>query len=434
MKHKLILSLFYMGLIATLVSVVATVLVCQNIMRTEVCENLSTELNLLKVSYNKLQSTSELREFASENFRITLIDSNGKVLFESKANAESMENHLDRPEIKSAVQNGKGNASRFSSTLGVEDYYYAEKLNDNNILRVSTEIRSVFSVFGYSFYFIVIIIFAIATLSIVLSIQITKRFLAPIKKLSKSIDDKSLYEKETYPELVPLIEEIKYQRNIQADMRQEFTANVSHELKTPLTAISGYAEMIETGIAQGESSRYFARKIHAESNRMLTLISDIIRLSELDTQTDSTMSDAIDLKNIVENCKETLTLSAQNKDIQITITGNSVLFKGNHTEIYEMIYNLMDNAIKYNRQNGNVDITISDRKIIISDTGIGIPEKDRQRIFERFYRVDKSRSKETGGTGLGLSIVRHIAEKHRATITVESTLNVGTDISINFNA
>ena len=434
MKHKLILSLFYMGLIATLVSVVAMVLVCQNIMRTEVCENLSTELNLLKVSYNKLQSTSELREFASENFRITLIDSNGKVLFESKANAESMENHLDRPEIKSAVQNGKGNASRFSSTLGVEDYYYAEKLNDNNILRVSTEIRSVFSVFGYSFYFIVIIIFAIATLSIVLSIQITKRFLAPIKKLSKSIDDKSLYEKETYPELVPLIEEIKYQRNIQADMRQEFTANVSHELKTPLTAISGYAEMIETGIAQGESSRYFARKIHAESNRMLTLISDIIRLSELDTQTDSTMSDAIDLKNIVENCKETLTLSAQNKDIQITITGNSVLFKGNHTEIYEMIYNLMDNAIKYNRQNGNVDITISDRKIIISDTGIGIPEKDRQRIFERFYRVDKSRSKETGGTGLGLSIVRHIAEKHRATITVESTLNVGTDISINFNA
>ncbi len=433
MKRKLILSLFYMGLLASLLSIFVTVFVYQNTMRTEVRETLREELRLLKISYPKLHTSDELMDFNADDLRITLINSSGKVLFESDTDARIMENHLDRPEIRSAIQNGSGSDYRLSSTLGVEDYYYAESLDDGNVLRVSTQISSVFSVFGSSFYLIVIIILAIAALSIILSIRITKKFLAPIKKLSKSIDDNSLYEKETYPELVPLIEEIKYQRNIQSDMRQEFTANVSHELKTPLTAISGYAEMIESGIAKDEDIKQFAAKIHSESGRMLTLISDIIELSELDAQSDLILDDTIDLKAIANECKEGLSLAAQNKDIQISVTGESIPFKGNRTEIYEMVYNLIDNAVKYNRKDGNVDIAISDRKIKISDTGIGITEQDRQRIFERFYRVDKSRSKETGGTGLGLSIVKHIAEKHNAIITVESMLNVGTDITVDFN-
>lgn len=433
MKRKLILSLFYMGLIAALISMIAMVVVSQNTMRDEVRDNLREELRLLKISYPKLQDANELMDYNADDLRITLIDSNGTVLFESDTDAKKMGNHLDRPEIISAIENGSGSAHRLSSTLGVEDYYYAEKLGDGNILRVSTQIKSVFSMFGHSFYILVAIVLGIAVVSVIISVQTTERILKPIKALSKSIDSPALYEKETYPELVPLIEEIKYQRNLQSDMRQEFTANVSHELKTPLTAISGYAEMIENDIAKGDDVKRFAGKIRTESTRMLTLIGDIIKLSKLDSDTASEVSDTVDLKKTAEECRDSLAVACKDKDIMITIIGEADPIKGNQTELYELVYNLMDNAVKYNRQGGNIDVILSGKTIRISDTGIGIPEKDRQRIFERFYRVDKSRSKETGGTGLGLSIVKHVAEKHNATITVESTLNVGTDITVDFN-
>lgn len=433
MKRKLILSLFYMGLIAALISMIAMVVVSQNTMRDEVRDNLREELRLLKISYPKLQDANELMDYNADDLRITLIDSNGTVLFESDTDAKKMGNHLDRPEIISAIENGSGSAHRLSSTLGVEDYYYAEKLGDGNILRVSTQIKSVFSMFGHSFYILVAIVLGIAVVSVIISVQTTERILKPIKALSKSIDSPALYEKESYPELVPMIDEIKHQRNLQSDMRQEFTANVSHELKTPLTAISGYAEMIENDIAKGDDVKRFAGKIRTESNRMLTLIGDIIKLSKLDSDTASEVSDTVDLKKTAEECKDSLAVACKEKDILITITGEAEQIKGYQTEIYELVYNLMDNAVKYNRQGGNIDVILSGKTIRISDTGIGIPEKDKQRIFERFYRVDKSRSKATGGTGLGLSIVKHVAEKHNATITVESTLNVGTDITVDFN-
>ena len=433
MKRKLILSLFYMGLIAALISMIAMVVVSQNTMRDEVRDNLREELRLLKISYPKLQDANELMDYNADDLRITLIDSNGTVLFESDTDAKKMGNHLDRPEIISAIENGSGSAHRLSSTLGVEDYYYAEKLGDGNILRVSTQIKSVFSMFGHSFYILVAIVLGIAVVSVIISVQTTERILKPIKALSKSIDSPALYEKETYPELVPLIEEIKYQRNLQSDMRQEFTANLSHELKTPLTAISGYAEMIENDIAKGDDVKRFAGKIRTESSRMLTLIGDIIKLSKLDSDTASEVSNTVDLKKTAEECRDSLAVACKDKDIMITIIGEADPIKGNQTELYELVYNLMDNAVKYNRQGGNIDVVLSGKTIRISDTGIGIPEKDKQRIFERFYRVDKSRSKATGGTGLGLSIVKHVAEKHNATITVESTLNVGTDITVDFN-
>ncbi len=428
----MILSLFYMGLIAALISVIATAAVFQNLLRTEVKENLVNELRLLETSYYKLSSYEELKDFASKDFRITLIDSSGKVLFESEADASTMTNHLDRPEIKSAVESGTGSDTRVSSTIGIEDYYCASKLSDGNILRVSIEVRSVFSMLGSSFYILILIILLIIALAVIVSVRLSKRILLPLKKLSKSLDDDSLYEKTTYPELVPLIDEIKHQRSIQEELRQEFTANVSHELKTPLTAISGYAEMIEAGISQEEDHKKFASKIRSESSRMLTLIDDILKLSKLDSDIESDMTDQIDLLLIAQECRDRLNLSARNKGVEISIFGLSEPFSGSRSEITELIYNLLDNAIKYNRQFGNVDIYISDRKIKFSDTGIGIPEESLDRIFERFYRVDKSRSKETGGTGLGLSIVKHIAERHHATISIESTLNVGTDITVDF--
>lgn len=433
MKHKLILSLFYMGLVAALVSVIATVFVYQNTMRTEVKENLANELRLIKISYEKIRHSDDLKDFATDDFRITLIDSSGKVLFESNADAEQMENHQDRPEIISAIKGGRGSDTRMSSTLGVEDYYYAERLDDGDILRVSTDASSALSVFGSSFYILAAIIIVIAIVSVLVSMRITKKILTPIKKLSESLENTKLYENSTYPELIPLLEEIKHQRSIQEDMRQEFTANVSHELKTPLTAISGYAEMIETGIADEKDSKKFAAKIRSEAARMLTLIGDIIKLSKLDTGFEGEPDEDIDLLEIANECKENLSLNAEMKGIQIAVFGDSAVVRGSRSEIYELVYNLVDNAIKYNRQNGNVDLLIYDHEIKVCDTGIGISDEHNQRIFERFYRVDKSRSKETGGTGLGLSIVKHIAEKNNAEITVTSTLNVGTDISVKFS-
>ena len=432
MKRRLILSLFYMGLIATIVSMLATVFVYQSTMSAEIKENLANELRLLRIGYEKLPKSENLKDFSAENFRITLIDPSGKVLFESDADAEKMENHLDRPEIISALETGKGSDTRISSTLGAEDYYYAEKLEDGNILRVSTDASSALSVFGNSFYILAAIIIIIAIVSVLVSMRITKRILAPIKKLSESLDNTTLYESDTYPELIPLLNEIKHQRSIQSDMRQEFTANVSHELKTPLTSISGYAELIENGITKEEDSKRFAAKIHTEASRMLTLIGDIIKLSKLDTGYENEPSEDVDLLEIANECRSNLSLNAEKKGISITVFGESSAVKGVRSEIYELVYNLVDNAIRYNRQYGNVDLTVYDHEIKVSDTGIGISEEHKQKIFERFYRVDKSRSKETGGTGLGLSIVKHIAEKHHAEITVTSTLNVGTDISVRF--
>lgn len=185
-------------------------------------------------------------------------------------------------------------------------------------------------------------------------------------------------------------------------------------------------------MAQGEDSRKFAGNIRTETARLQMLISDILRLSELDTVNSLSLDDVVDIAAVTEECKERLSGQAEKKGVRITIHGTSETVKGNHTELTELIYNLIDNAIKYNRENGNIDITIEDKKFIIADTGIGIPKESIPRIFERFYRVDKSRSRAKGGTGLGLSIVRHIADRHGAKIDVESTVGVGTTISVNF--
>ncbi len=433
MKRILILSLFYMGLVATLASAVVTALIYHGILRNEVKENLKSESVLLQQSYSKISTYDELEEFASEALRITLINREGKVLFESAVDKDGMENHLARPEIKMAIENGAGSDTRISSTIGIEDYYYATLLDDGNVLRLSVKANSIYSGLGRSLYLLIALIGAIVILSVILSIWLTQKILSPIKKISSSLDVlEKIDDLEGYPELMPMIKEIQYQRSIQEQMRQEFTANVSHELKTPLTAISGYAEMIETGIAREEDIKNFAGKIKKEATRLLALIGDILKLSKLDLEMETQMNEQIDLLEIAKECKEHLEYPAKQRGIQISVFGTADLFLGNRVEIYELIYNLVDNAIKYNRDNGNVDIYLDKKTIKVCDTGIGISEENRQRVFERFYRVDKSRSRETGGTGLGLSIVKHIAQRHNATILVDSTLHVGTEITVDF--
>ena len=433
MERKIVLSLFYMGIITAIVGIVATTFAYYGFFRREVEENLVHECRLVAESYDKLSSADELEMFSGEDFRITLIDKDGYVLYESDADHLAMTNHLDRPEIRSAARTGTGSDTRLSDTLGTEDHYYAERLEDGSILRVSIQTDSIIALFERSLLIIVFVIIGIMIVSLIASVKLTDKMIAPFKRIPEILEKNiSVSDADIYPEIIPLVEEIRSARNAQSEMRQEFTANVSHELKTPLTSISGYAELIESGMAQGEDSVRFAGKIRKESDRMLALIGDILRLSELDSIGDTPLDDEIDLKAVSEDCKERLSQQAEKRGIRITVSGESTVITGSRTEITELVYNLLDNAIKYNRENGNIEIDISDKKLTVSDTGLGIPQESIPRIFERFYRIDKSRSRAKGGTGLGLSIVKHIAEHHGAEIDVESTVGVGTSITVTF--
>ena len=215
-------------------------------------------------------------------------------------------------------------------------------------------------------------------------------------------------------------------------IRREFTANVSHELKTPLTSISGYAEMIENGMAKEEDVCVFAERIRRESNRMLALVSDIIALSELDEQQILKNAEKVDLYELAAQTVETLRSAAMVRGVSVQLLGGPMEVFGVRTLLSELLYNLRDNAIRYNRDNGTVTVRTAGRQLSVRDTGIGIPKHHIGRIFERFYRVDKSRSKATGGTGLGLAIVKHICEEHHASIVLESAEGIGTEITVTF--
>ena len=348
-----------------------------------------------------------------------------------------MKNHLDRPEVKQALEKGEGENIRHSQTLGSNTFYYAIKLENGMVLRVAKEAESIWSVFASVFPIIGIFAIIVFCACALLAHMMTKSFVAPIEHLAKDVEHSESIT--TYKELMPFISTIKEQHEDiikSAKMRQEFTANVSHELKTPLTAISGYAELIESGMATGADMRHFAGEIRQNSNRLLTLINDIIQLSELDITEVEMDFEAVDLYQIALNCVEMLKMNAKQHEISISMEGSSAMISGNKAMLEEIIVNLCDNAIRYNNKGGKVMVKVwsdEDQAVLsVKDTGIGISKENQQRIFERFYRVDKSRSKSTGGTGLGLAIVKHIVVKHNASMQVESEIGKGTEIRVIF--
>lgn len=286
-------------------------------------------------------------------------------------------------------------------------------------------------------YFSVAIIAVIAT-SVILSIAITKSIVKPIEELGKNLDN--IDNVKIYDELKPFADALKKEREKQKALdrqKKQFTANVSHELKTPLTSIAGYAELIETGMAKEPDIKPFAATIRKQALRLVTLSEDIIQLSQLEENDGEEIAFAsINILEIVKSCTDALSINAFAKGIKIIIDAQDTYIKANSALIEELLYNLCDNAIRYNRENGTVTIKIftDDNNTIlsVSDTGIGIEQKYQERIFERFFRVDKSRSKATGGTGLGLAIVKHIAQIHNAQLKVDSILGHGTTISVYF--
>ena len=497
--------------------------------------------------------SGDLSKYADAKERITLITSSGNVLFDNKAIADKMENHLSRKEVKEALDSGEGYAVRRSETLGSKSCYYALKLKNGNILRISDDSLTVWTVLINLLPAICAIAIMTLVLSSVLAAVISKKILKPLN----SIDLENPDAQNVYDELIPFINKINMQnrkidrqiarltrsrrefdiitenmseglvltdikgnilthnkgiekffgvgedingkniltlnrsdvfREIFSDitekrrgedilslngryydmtanpvydedgtpcgavilavditekekrekLRREFTANVSHELKTPLTSISGISDMLMNGIVAPEDIKGFAGDINKESARLITLVNDIIKLSELDEGAYSTETDEkVDLLKTAAEVKERLEKIAAKKNVKIAVTGEDAEITGGESLVFEMIYNLCDNAVKYNKENGNVTVSVGRSEgapfVTVKDTGIGIPPEYTDRIFERFFRVDKSRSKESGGTGLGLSIVKHIAMSLGADIRVESAVGKGTEITVTFN-
>jgi len=483
--------------------------------------------------------------------RITLVDTDGTVLFDNKSDPAKMENHLDRPEIQAAIKNGRGESERLSETLSEITYYYAVKLDDGNILRISRTRQSVWAAVFSTIPYFILIIGIILIMAIFLARKLTKNIIDPLNNLN--LDDP--LSNEHYDELSPLISRIyNQQQEIQSYVREvrekqeefnsvvnnmregliilnananimtinrsvgeifdiepenyigkkiytlhrssalqsviekamkgfsgeevievgkrhfqlfadpvkdenqlkgivllildvtekkeaesnrrEFTANVSHELKTPLTSIRGYAEIIRDGIVKPEDIPEFSDRIYKEADRMLEMVNDIMSLSHLDEGLSEEKYEETDLFKIVTEVAEKFEPMAAKKNIQILTEGETSIIWGVPRLIYEIVYNLVDNAIKYNRERGTVRLSVKmDHQFAtlrVSDTGIGISKEDQARVFERFYRVDQSHNRDSGGTGLGLSIVKHAAMVHRAKVELSSQINVGTTITVSF--
>ncbi len=285
--------------------------------------------------------------------------------------------------------------------------------------------------------YIVTLLILIVLLAAVLARHLTKCLVEPIEQMADNLE--SVYQKVPYPELIPFaltLQAAEEEKKQSEEQRREFTANVSHELKTPLTSILGYSEMIETGLANKEDIKLFAGKIRSEAERQLHLIADIIQLSELDVKSSKDNFEKVDLYALSESVAEYLSFAAQNYQVSLSIEGKHLTVMGSKSLLEELIYNLCDNAIRYNRPNGKVVIRIGKKgeRIVlsVSDNGIGIAPQYQNRVFERFYRVDKSRSRDTGGTGLGLAIVKHVAIQHDAELFLKSLPGLGTTIEVSF--
>ena len=507
-------------------------------------QQLKNELSLA-VTGTEQYGNAFLENVEADRFRVTWIDTDGTVLFDSQVDQSTMENHADREEIQEAFASGQGSAVRTSSTLTKQTFYEARRLQDGTVLRISTDQQSAWALMVGMLWPIILIMILSICLSAILARRMAKKIVEPLNNL----DLERPLSNDTYEELTPLLRRINQQhRQINAQMRtlqrktdefiqitshmqeglvvldketnirsinqaamqifgadescvgssffrvnqsgmlcqalndaldrghgsasqeidgrfyrfdmssiqsegkllgavilavdvtesynaeqmrREFSANVSHELKTPLQGIIGSAELLESGMVKPEDESRFVGHIRKEASRLVNLVEDIIRLSQLDEGVSMPVEE-VDMLALAEEVKGILEKTAEQKRVNVCVSGTGFTMLGVRRMLHEILYNLCDNGIKYNTPGGSVRIIVEDRKLQVSDTGIGIPPEHQARVFERFYRVDKSHSKASGGTGLGLSIVKHAAAYHKAEITLESALGKGTVITIQF--
>lgn len=548
MNKKIFRSSVAVALVVLISSIVLIMSILFQYFENQLQSELESEANYISYAVEN-QGIDYINNFSNSSKRITLISPDGDVLADTSADESGLENHSDRQEVIDALKNGKGTSIRYSKTLAEKTIYYAMKMQDGNILRVSTTQYTVAAIL-FSIIQPILIVFVIAVaISFALAQKVSKSIIKPINEL----DLDNPLNNEPYDELAPLLRKISKQKHtiekqikeaehkqeefrlitenmkegfivvdnkrnlltynrsalkllgisrdkpddiLSADndkltfvidkaldgvreksnltlndnyyslianpvfendnvigavvliidvtesvkreqLRQEFTSNVSHELKTPLTSISGFAEMMKNGGTPDSVVTDFSSSIYDEAQRLITLVNDIIKISELDEKNARVDSEEVDLYELSADIINRLKPIADKRNISLNLIGESTVVSGTEKILDEMIYNLCDNAIKYNVDSGTVDIILSESnhhiKLTVRDTGIGIPQSEQNRVFERFYRVDKSHSKEIGGTGLGLSIVKHAAIYHNAEIKLKSELGKGTSITVIFD-
>lgn len=436
MRKKIQRSMVMVLAVTLLLSYIILTLITYNTNMSTLESEVRQEAEYIRTAIN-ISGTEYLEQMDGVDWstRVTQIDKNGNVLYDTRRDSTSLENHSGRKEVQEALANGVGEDVRVSDTVGHEMYYYALLLDDGTVLRASksmdglvrTALRNLPVMAGVAAVMLILAYF--------LAKWQTKRLVKPIYDL----DLEQPLENETYEELTPFLEAMDRQnkeKEAVSNMRKEFSANVSHELKTPLTSISGYAEIMKNGMVRPQDIPLFSERIYKEARRLITLVEDIIKLSKLDEESVELEKQEVDLYELTREIISRLSPQASQKSIRIEVSGEPVTYIGIRQILDEMIYNVCENAIKYNNENGRVSVwvgnTLDGPKVTVSDTGIGIPEEHHERIFERFYRVDKSHSKERGGTGLGLSIVKHGALLHGAKVSVESTPGQGTRIEMQF--
>ena len=544
MTSKIFRSTVFVAVVVLLCSLGIVIGVLYNHFTGVQVQQLKDELSLA-VTGTEQYGNAFLENVEADRFRVTWIDTDGTVLFDTQVDQTAMENHADREEIREAFATGSGSAVRNSSTLTEQTYYEARRLTDGTVLRISTNQASAWALMMDLLWPIMLI----AVLAIGLSLLLARRMAKNIVEPMNNLDLEHPLSNNTYEELSPLLRRINQQHlqidaqmrklqrktdefiqitshmqeglvvldketrirsinsaamkvfgaeescvgdsffqvnrsnslrqalndaldkghgsvmqelegriyrfdmsSIQSDgkllgavilavdvtesqnaeqMRREFSANVSHELKTPLQGIIGSAELLESGMVKEADTPRFVGHIRKEASRLVNLIEDIIRLSQLDEGVELP-AEQVDMLTLAEDVKEILAPSAAEKRVSISVSGAGFTVMGVRRMLHEVIYNLCDNAIKYNIPGGSVNIHAENDCLVVSDTGIGIPAEHKDRISERFYRVDKSHSKASGGTGLGLSIVKHAVAYHKAEISLESTPGKGTTITIHF--
>ena len=368
--------------------------------------------------------------------RITWIRPDGDVIFDNEFPRE--ENQLDCPEVRAALEAGEGQGIRLSGSSGQQTMYVAHLCADGTILRLGRPLSAVRTAIVSVTPALWVVVLA-ALLSLLVAFRASERIVRPINEMDLDHADAAA----PYPELTPLLQRIQEQKRTIAQqnaeretMRKEFSANVSHELKTPLTSISGFAELMAQGGVPGEKVQEFSGDIYRESQRLIDLVNDIIHLSRLDEEGFEPDREPVDLYDLAADTIDSLRAAAAKQDITLRLEGDHVCVQGVWRLLGEIVYNLCDNAVKYNLPGGEVAVEIREQGgsavLSVSDTGIGIPQEHQSRVFERFYRVDKSHSKAIGGTGLGLSIVKHGAQFHNAEIALESAPGRGTKITLTF--
>ena len=435
MKNKINSSLI--GL--SLVSIIITTILLTSVYYTNFKHQVEDDL---KLSAKLLASTDYFDDDAidfsllNKQVRITLIDSQGIVLYDNDV-SDNLDNHLNRKDIADAIKYGEGYSTRTSDTLNMVTYYYAIALKDGRILRLSKDASSITAIFLNTLPFAFMIVALIMVACLIFSKLLTAQLIKPINDLADNLDDANL--SVPYKELVPITDKIRKQHNdiLKASkMRQEFTANISHELKTPLTSIIGYSELLKTEGIDEKQKNHFIEEIMKNADRLLNLIEDIIKVSKLSSSEVSFEFMDVNLLQIAKSQIKNYEIDAKKKNIHLEVEGKDLIIKANDHLIEELIDNLLQNGIRYGNIDGHVWVKVyekNNRKCLsVEDDGIGIPLSQQERIFERFYRVDKSRSKKDGGTGLGLAIVKHIVEIHDAKLKLTSTPGVGTKIEVLF--